>query len=224
LILAGNDTIQFPAVPKIIRISGCVNAGNSTYDCPTSGGVVITVDGSDLVMPISVFIGGSACELIHVFNPQKLTCLLAPGVGYNRTCFVSAQGEVSLPHQKLSYAAPIIHRLEGCQSKHTNGQSVIGCHRNGTNTLVIHGQFFGSSNAKVLVGTKRCRSIVHDESLPHALLNCTLPPGNYSEAPILLIQDNGALSNNNVTISYTACSPGFFESPDGVSCEACGLG
>jgi hypothetical protein len=86
-----------------------------------------------------------------LFLFSSLLGVLAPGVGYNRTIFVSAQGEVSLPHDKLSYSAPFISRVIGCRSPNANGQGVLGCHRNGTSVVQIFGSNFGPRPAKVLV-------------------------------------------------------------------------
>ena len=46
----GNDQIQVPAQPEVQRVSGCtLQDGDSTLDCPTQGGVMITVLGRYLL-------------------------------------------------------------------------------------------------------------------------------------------------------------------------------
>lgn len=45
----GNDSLTFPTIPKITSVSGCSSGAlpAATYDCPTAGGVDLTVTGTD---------------------------------------------------------------------------------------------------------------------------------------------------------------------------------
>jgi hypothetical protein len=41
----GTDTISFPVLPYIYSVSGCVNVLSRTIECPTEGGIPLTVNG-----------------------------------------------------------------------------------------------------------------------------------------------------------------------------------
>ncbi len=43
--VTGTDTISFPVLPYIYAVSGCVDVLNATIDCPTEGGIPLTITG-----------------------------------------------------------------------------------------------------------------------------------------------------------------------------------
>jgi hypothetical protein len=48
--VAGQSTVStfqlsFPQVPRVFKVTGCTNQGNTTIGCPTEGGIPITLYG-----------------------------------------------------------------------------------------------------------------------------------------------------------------------------------
>lgn len=47
-VVLSEDRVNFPAsLPTITRVSGCNDEGAMTKDCPTRGGVMLTIEGSN---------------------------------------------------------------------------------------------------------------------------------------------------------------------------------
>jgi hypothetical protein len=72
---------------------------------------------------------------------------------------------------QLSYAPPLVTSLIGCAAQRLGG--VTGCARNGTSSLVLRGDHFGTSGVTVLVGIALC--VVQLQTQSEIL--CTVPSG-----------------------------------------------
>jgi hypothetical protein len=59
------DIHSYPDLPTVSRVSGCTADGNSTINCPTSGGVYVTIEGVKFQDPVTVLISGEACAPIR---------------------------------------------------------------------------------------------------------------------------------------------------------------
>ena len=144
----------------ITSVSGCVDniADGSTYDCPTVGGVELTILGSgwnfSIVSEASVTVDGSDCVVTGV-GIGLVTCLLGEGVGLDLDVVVtkSSQG-TSGSSTKLSFSSASIDSIHGCDDSEDlpdpNGTSA--CSRDGLDEVTVSGNNFGPDQASVLVG------------------------------------------------------------------------
>src|SRR5262249_37614081 len=118
----------------------------------------------------------------------------------------------------LSYAAPSIDLLLGCNEVASSQLERQNCSRRGGDSLFISGDNFGKADALVLVGLNSCENVVQT----HTTISCTMPPGNTLKSPILVLQSNGAISSSQALISYAQCVPGTYEI--GYECLSCPVG
>lgn len=122
--VSGTDVINYPGIPTIERVSGCSQNGNATYDCPTAGGVRITIAGTVFKRPMSVLVSGVACTQIVLDSELKLSCVLAAAVGVDLPILLSSQGQFAQPVNLVSYKVPSLALIEGCTSE--SATSIIG--------------------------------------------------------------------------------------------------
>lgn len=110
----GSDTYRYPVVPVVTRIWGCNDTSfsaiaTSTVACPTTGGVIITMCGTnwDNNM-LQAFVNGVECSnafaftanttanvnasssSISVLCPSLLTCVLPVGAGADQGVTVNS--------------------------------------------------------------------------------------------------------------------------------------
>lgn len=107
--LRSNPVPVFYADPEILSVSGCApSSGNTTVDCPASGGEVLTINGRNFgASGATVFVGSSPCTNVQhsLVNPHRqLTCTLPPGSGTNQMLRV-VNGGVSAPFA-IHYVTP----------------------------------------------------------------------------------------------------------------------
>lgn len=133
---------------------------------------------------------------------------------------VSASSLFSAPVPLLSYAAPSVTQVVGCQTSSHAGLSVHGCERSGGDVLTVHGYNFGLSGARLFIGATECNATLH---IDHSRLLCTVPPGAGADRPVLVLQRNGVLNQDvAATVSYRPCPTGRFQ--EGVQCLTCAPG
>ena len=73
----GLDKLVFPTIPGIASVSGCGScAGEATHtcSCPTSGGVRITITGSDFGQNMEVYVASLPCLNPILLPFDQLTC------------------------------------------------------------------------------------------------------------------------------------------------------
>jgi hypothetical protein len=223
--VTGTDTISYPLdVPVITGISGCpldITFTNATSNCPTSGGVTVSVTGRSFLTPLAVFINGNGCTSLRVISTELVTCSLPAGTGYEQAVTVNSREQFSAPAPLVSYAQPSITSLRGC-SPTASPTSTGECHRSGGQILTIEGLNFGISQASILLGASSCLNVRHDSVTPHTLLYCELPHGNRLDRSVVVFQRRGELSSTEAFVHYTQCHPGQFEI--GFDCFACPTG
>ncbi len=221
-----SDTLTFPALPIVERVSGCVDDldTNSTSQCGTEGGQVITLYGKVFVSPLTIFVGGSRCSGETSYDTNtRATCVLPPGTGALKAVTVSSTGQTSSDLvKKLSYAAPSITAIESDACTPLDPLTVVNCPSHGGVPITIEGRNFGGSLAGALIGSALCQSPQQDPIFPHRKLVCTIPPGTASGLGVLLLQSGGALTESGAKLSYSQCQPGLrVSSADQYSCTAC---
>ena len=222
----GTDVYNYPTAPVVTRVSGCSDSGIYTFNCPTTGGIVITVIGSNFPASstsTTVKIGVSTC-VITAFSTDEtyLKCMLPAGVGALQGVTVTVGALFSLEKQLLSYAQPYINMITGCPL--AVGNSSTNCAREGNTTITITGTNFGASGSLVLVGGIACNNVIHDSLTPNLLVTCAIPPGTGTNVIVLLLQGGGQVSSNYGSISYLPCPAGSFPDTNSTACDLCSYG
>jgi hypothetical protein len=209
--LYGYDTISYPTdQPTITGVLGCTNSAtvNSTSGCTTKGGSIITVIGHNFQVPVAVLVSGDACAPVVWISSEQVQCPVPSGVGLEQSVVVNSANQFSAPAKLLSYAAPSITNVIGCDT--SSSLSTTNCDRNGSTILTILGRDFGPSGATILIGSVLCNNIIHDPITPHNKLTCRLPSGNREDRSLVVVQRNGAVSQTPAFVSYFQCPAGIF--------------
>jgi hypothetical protein len=229
--LRSADTLDYPDPPKVYAVSGCQPApGESaaTAQCPTQGGLTLTVVGASLAEPLQITVDGRECALptpVPGAQPgSAVTCRLPEGAGA-RKAVVAVRGSVmSAPALLLSYRLPVLDSvtvLSGCEQ--SGPTAVTECRRTGGAQLVIDGDQFGPGAPRIVIGGAPCRSVV--ALVPHRRALCTAPAGTLPGRSVMLVQAGGRFSDGGAApllVSYSQCRPGTFES--GLACPNCSAG
>jgi hypothetical protein len=186
------------------------------------GGVQAYVD-SDICEDVQI-LPSSAWTNVNVSCPAVISCRTPVGSGFDRAVVVNSLSSNSPVVKLVSYAAPVITQLLGCNPDSSgNPLHVQGCLRTGGDLLTLIGLSFGPIGAQVFVGSQRCLSdAAHTSPNPHRQVICKLPPGSGLN-PVTIVQCNGAISeNSSATISYQPCDAGYVQSPlNPLLCVAC---
>jgi len=223
--ITGTDTYNYPEAPFIYSVRGCTDLVDTTFDCPTRGGVLITVEGAAFIPPSNVLINGRPCITNGTSTTSLIHCVLPAGAGSSPPVVVSANSIFSPPSYRLSYAPPTVDYISGCTQ--VDNKTIIDCDRIGGNNITLVGANFGSQDAKVLIGSKECLNVQHigipipgtNNSDYHSMLNCTLDQGSGAALDVIVIQDAGSVKITGSLVSYSQCLPGSKES--GLDCLLC---
>ncbi|MBU1238978.1 IPT/TIG domain-containing protein, partial [Myxococcota bacterium] len=196
VVVDGTDLLFFPAsCPTLDSISGCMDSGATTEDCPTMGGVTLTITGSGFTPSTVVLVDGATAPSVFV-SATVLTFTLPEGVG--PAMVQVRQDGCEAPPLGFSYAAPAVTGVEGCPGS-LEGPT-YDCPKEGGTMIYIDGMNFGASGASVLVGGRPCTGVTHDFMNPHNRLSCLLPAGSGVDVPVTVI--NGFISSPSGTLSY----------------------
>ena len=187
---------------------GIVITSTSINSGPTIGGYSITILNDISMTNPSVKIGDNLC-IIESFGGTEIDCTVPAGAG-NENIVVTQDLETSNPFP-FSYDPPSVTNITPTE-----------LNRIGGDTVVINGDNFGASSAKVFIDGKECSSLTHDAINPHNSIYCTSPPGNKANSNVLVLQNNGKSVFSPITVSYNQCQPGFFEV--GINCLPCAEG
>jgi hypothetical protein len=147
--LRGTDVYQFPVVPDLLAVWGCDNdvyptIDNATTNCPTQGGVTLTMLGNGFINIQSVYINSVLCTNLQTnstFDPTiylgsyMITCVLPAGSGADQPIVISANQQFSSTKRLLSYASPSVTSLVGC-TQLANG-NIGTCDRLGDQPITI---------------------------------------------------------------------------------------
>jgi large repetitive protein len=113
---------------------------------PTSGGIVITVTGTNfggVSTPPSVTIGGSICSLINYTAHFSVLCSLPAGTGLSKSVMVTAYSQISPANSLFSYDPPSLTELNAQGAHSTQGGNVVS----------IVGTNFGTTGTASIGGT-----------------------------------------------------------------------
>ena len=233
--MAGLDKLIFPTIPLISSVSGCESCADEdepthTCNCRTSGGVNITITGSNFGQGMEAYVASLPCLNPILLATNQLTCNLPAGTGKNVALTVLIRTTVNDVLQSpneyiISYAAPVITIVthSNCQPSTSSTLNLVDCPRAGGGKLTITGQNFGSTGVVVLVGSEICGNLVHVPSSNQAeIVQCTLPSGIATNLGLIFIQSGGSLSAGDATVSYVQCDPGTFQ--NGLDCSSCEVG
>jgi hypothetical protein len=178
----GADLIHFGAVPGNFALSGCVDDGLITGQCPTEGGDLIALTGENFSPSMQLLINGVSVPFECV-SPELVRFLMPAGSGTAVLQVLLDSGALSAT-TTITYAAPSVTSVGGCLD---TGDTTHGCPLPGGVWLTIRGGDFGPSGARVLVGGNPCTGVTHDATLPHRELRCLLPPGDGLEVPVVVL-------------------------------------
>ena len=237
------DTYSYPIRPTVYAVTstGCRNSGNSTVDCPTAGNVQITVRGSGFSpSDISISVAGLACVNISLFSGEAASCNLPAGTGNQVSVVVSSFALLSESAALLSYASPTILNVTcgACTGRSDNPADgsiqLSHCERKSSSaaTRLLHltGRNFGPPGSTVFIGSTKCKQdgFAIGDGPSDSRVSCQLPSGKSIGQPIILIQNNGKISESKLSISYSPCPAGTYDAqsqqPDELQCTRCPLG
>lgn len=213
----GAPPVIYPPGPRLTSISGCVDEGASTIECPTIGEVDLWVTGENFSGSDLVLASDSAPRPCMPISSTVARCLLPPGSGVvsarlRAGCRVSD----TMP---LAYAPPSVISVAGCQDQ---GNGTENCPAGGSALLTISGSNFGPQGAQVLVGDRLCANVQHDPADPHGKLTCELPSGSGNLQAVRVLTAAGSAANGSARVGYEGCAPGAYD--DGSECLACAPG
>lgn len=223
--VTSTDTYSYPQEPFIEVVSGCSGFDpntNSTFDCPTAGDVTLTVAGTGFLAPLSFFVNGRLCPLIHRSN-TRFNCTLPPGTGSGLSVLIKAGSQRLDSRARISYARPTVLGVVGCShTEHPSVPLVTNCSRSGGDVITVVGRNFYHEGAQVRIGGIDCTEVTHHANTPHEVLYCKTPGGITVMQPVDVFQRYGELSADPVALSYTQCQPGYHDSE--LACVECPLG
>lgn len=214
------DAFRFGMGPGLVSIHGCVDDGVTTRDCPITGGIDLTVEGSGFPPDQRIMLRLGKTEVPCVPDPSAPTtrarCPLQPGRG--TVAARVAFGCVESPYLTVSYARAAVEAVSGCVD---DGNATSACVRFGGDLITITGTGFGMDGALVLVGDQLCADITHDPLTPELKLTCIAPPGS-GQRQVRVIAKGDVASGAAGVLSYLPCPAGTYEA-DG-SCLDCSPG
>lgn len=91
---------------QITAVSGCNDAPPITRDCPSNGGIFLTIDGLSFTPTTRVLIAGIPSGNPVFVTPSRIDCILPPGVGRNNAVTVVDGEMISFLPAGVSYIAP----------------------------------------------------------------------------------------------------------------------
>lgn len=216
-------TFNYPQVPQILSVSGCVDdvPTGSTYDCPSSGETTLTISGLYFCdfspsknCSTSFSIGSDECSSLSYVSDTKFTCTLPAGTGLDvPSVFVQSTGTVTSVASRvhlISYKAPIVTGFTGCTT----------CSRVAYTPITLSGSNFGYTGSIVTAGNALCVNVTHDSSTPHTKVSCMLPPGSGTSLSLALYSFAGVRSTVDGVLSYEQCTAGSYDNGGCDSCDA----
>lgn len=233
LSAASNDVFDYPQIPGIDSVATYTSSSICTdgtdgnvYDCPTIGGERVMIYGTAFATDAQVFVGGLSCTNLiieDISDPENaaISCVLPGAVGEDMNIIVSSGPYLSPTYTGLiGYAAPTLTTVFGCTDEDS---TTIDCDRNGGDVLTITGANFGASDSVVLIGGDQCSNPAHNEDQTE--ITCTLPTGIARSTAVIVLQNQGQISANSLSIGYAQCQPGYYEANEtDYGCTTCPAG
>jgi hypothetical protein len=225
---------SYPQPPVVSGVQGCTDVSSTaTSSCPTGGGNTLTIKGQYFVRPDttvpmpSVQVSSSYCTNVNYVSDTRLTCTLPGGAGSPVAVIVIQGSRFSQSVSLLSYAAPGMTGIAGCQASTDPSLATVDCPRNASalgTVITITGSNFGSSNALIIVGGSQCANTQHDAATPQAKITCLLPSGTSASSAVLLVQSGGVISASPLYLGYEQCAAGKYAASNVIACTACSVG
>jgi hypothetical protein len=219
----GVDKLDY-APPTLLAVSGCVDGVDeeqrrNTYDCPRSGGSLMTITGTNFgVGPAKILVGGVSCDNVthDASNPHiRATCTLAAGNAEDRTVLlIQNLGEYS----DATAENVITVSYTQCQPGYYSVGADVVCHACAVGTYTA---------LQSSAGCVSCSFGTY--SNVNAATACTpCAAGNYTN----LVQQTSCsqceLGKYYSSTGATICSPcttgRFSANPGQATCAACGIG
>jgi hypothetical protein len=114
LDVVGTETISFAVRPVLDSVTGCTTVNGKAVDCPTAGGVQLTLTGSHFLDPVEVSIGGKLCTSPVPTGHTSIVCALEEGTGSNLEVLVrNLLSSYTSTLLALTFAAPEITEING---------------------------------------------------------------------------------------------------------------
>jgi hypothetical protein len=195
---------SYPAQPALYNISGCGPPGTDdttgisvmATNCPTVGGLLLTMTGKNIIPPFAVTINGqfpcaldaASFALAKSSNYTMFTCTLPQATGQFLTVEINSGGFKQPFPNSLSYALPYIASISGCNA--TLGFGIVECNRYGGNVVSLFGNQFGIKGVRVLIGGQLCLPVSSSENL----VRCRLIAGNARFMGMIVLQATGGMT------------------------------
>lgn len=167
-------------------------ASISPANAPTSGGVRLTVVGSNFGTSPRVTVDGRLCEGIGASHGE-IVCLLPEGEGTSRAVSVVAGDQVSPSFSGFSYDPPSVASVSP-----SSGPTAGGI------PITLHGESFGLSPT-VTVGGAPCPSL--PGSSGHSSVVCTLPAGQGVNKEVIVTSSDGRSSASSAGARFSYAAP-----------------
>ncbi len=156
---------------------------------PTSGGVIITIDGANFgPAGATVTVGANACGAATTTH-TRVTCTLPAGTG-TKAVQVTTGGQTS-NSSSFTYAAPAVSAVTPSTGPTTGGT-----------LLTISGSNFGASGAAISVGGATCSLTQQTQTQ----LICASPPGAGATNAVLVTVDGQSSNTSNFAYAAPALS------------------
>jgi hypothetical protein len=195
IVIPTDFILTFPVVPIIHRVVGCpVVSGNGTSECPTEGGIRISIYGQNFVaLALSASVYGQTCTLPTLVSSSLITCTLPTGAGTGRPVQVVCASQQSPALPLISFANAVITSVTGCTAVAGSNQNVVGCARAGGDVITLTGTNFGATPPVVLIGSSLGLQVTQDQFFPQRKLTITVPPGPGVDRPVIVFQSGGGV-------------------------------
>jgi hypothetical protein len=172
-----------PSGPSVSALSSSATTGSGTG--PTSGGTVLTIDGSNFVAGAAVFIDGQACTNVTIAaGGTQLTCTTPPGSpGTKQVVITNPNGGPGYGTFTYVNPAPTVSVISPSSGTVDGG-----------NTVTVSGTGF-VTGATVTIGGQQCTSVVVVSS---SSLTCIAPQGVLGTSEDVIVTNVGGASGNGV--------------------------
>ena len=184
---AGTDVYNYITPPIVYRVRGCVDNSttNSTSQCPTVGGSLLTIDGDLFAAGVSVSIGSLSCTAVSVLSVGQLTCLTPAQAGSAMSVIVTNGLKYSAAVYLLSYAPATLSSISPLSGACVFlFSAVANCSRMGGDGVTLQGTNFGPASPTVLIDGAPCTSV---NLLSDSSLTCLIPSGTQTQRSVIFI-------------------------------------
>lgn len=217
-----------PPTPRVRSVSGCVDVGATTVDCPSAGGTRLRIQltsglpdsATAASAELLVRVGGELCtDVDYIADSEAVSCT-APAIDSDEPQLVSVrvwdsgvfgtlQSVDRLALATVSYltaateaaGVPVVSSVSGCGGRVDT--KATACSASTVTVLEVRGSNFGTGDVDVVVGGQSCLDASHNANSPTNLVTCNLQPGEGADLSVVVVTDAGtSVVNDNVTVSF----------------------